>query len=393
MIAARRAYKGPLEVIPSDAILSRLIAQNLHHYGLSIVFNELLSHSQNNNLYVQELPEMEGKSLFELKPLFPRAIIFGVVREKEDDFVPLLNPGIEFTIKNNDRLILLARNLDDVEITPDSLSKKSEFEKLPNLQHKKQRSSGDINGSKNLLVLGWNHQVPALIRELGTYTNETFQLTLASLRTLEDRKKSIDHILETNSNVKCTHIVADYIRESELRSLNPSSFDHILFLSSDRLPDDEEADARTIVGYTLLEEVLESAGKHPQIIMELTDPGNEMLIKNFKSESIIGPLILSNLLATIAMRRELYTVYEELFTVDGAEIIFKRLVDYNLTPRKIKFRELENHIAGYSDTILGYYREDEEGIVDLQLNIRRDKIIDLQTNDRLVVLSTINSGK
>ncbi|NBC03529.1 MAG: ion channel DMI1 [Bacteroidetes bacterium] len=393
VIAARRAYKGPLEVIPSDAILSRLIAQNLHHYGLSVVFNELLSHSQNNNLYVQELPEMEGKSLFELKALFPRAIIFGVVREKDDDFVPLLNPGIEFTLKKNDRLILLARNLDDVEIVPDSLSKKSEFEKLPDLQHTKPTSPGNINGFSNLLVLGWNHQVPALIRELGTYTNESFQLTLASLRGLEDRKKSIDHILETSTNVNCIHVVADYIRESELRSLHPSSFDHILFLSSDRLPDDEEADARTIVGYTLLEEVLETTGKQPQIIMELTDPGNEMLIKNFKSESIIGPLILSNLLATIAMRRELYTVYEELFTVGGAEIIFRNIDEYNLTPRKITFRELENHIAEYDDTALGYYREEEDDMVDLQLNINRDKNIDLQTEDRLVVLSTINTDE
>lgn len=393
LIAARRAYKGPLEIIPSDAIISRLIAQNLHHYGLSVVFNELLSHSQNNNLYVQELPEAEGKSLFELKPIFPQAILFGVVREKGDDLVPLLNPGNELSLEKNDRLILLARKLDDVELDSDSLNNIDKFEKLPNAQDRKQTAPGHVNGFRNLLVLGWNHQLPALIRELGTYKNETFQLTLASLRPLEDRRKSIDHILDKITNVKCIHKVADYIRESELRSLNPSSFDHILFLSSDRLPDEEEADARTIVGYTLLEDVLESAGKHPQIIMELTDPGNEMLIKNFKSESIIGPLILSNLLATIAMRRELYTVYEELFTVDGAEIIFKKIDDYNLTPRKITFRELENHIAEYNDTALGYYREDEDGIVDLQLNIRRDKIIDLQTQDRLVVLSTIDSGK
>ena len=65
--AAQRSYSGPMEVIPSDSILSRLIAQNLHHNGLSVVFNELLSHSQNNNLYVQDLPGAEGLTLLEIK--------------------------------------------------------------------------------------------------------------------------------------------------------------------------------------------------------------------------------------------------------------------------------------------------------------------------------------
>jgi len=35
----------------------------LHHNGLSAVFNELLSHSQNNNLYIIDLPEADGKTV------------------------------------------------------------------------------------------------------------------------------------------------------------------------------------------------------------------------------------------------------------------------------------------------------------------------------------------
>src|SRR6056297_392790 len=125
--AAQRAYSGPLEVIPSDAILSRLIAQNLHHNGLSAVFNELLSHSQNNNLYIIDLPEADGKTVSEFKNTFPKAIIMGLLREEEGkgkkELIPYLNPDSDMIFAKSDKLVLLAKKLEDVEVDPESISK------------------------------------------------------------------------------------------------------------------------------------------------------------------------------------------------------------------------------------------------------------------------------
>lgn len=387
--AAQKSYSGPLEVIPSDAILSRLIAQNLHHQGLSAVFNELLSQSQKNNLYVLDLPDSEGMTLLEIKQVFSRAIIFGVVREQNAKTIPLLNPDRDLVFTQNDKLILLARKMEDIEISPELFNQNVA---LPKTTHRNERPpTGSYKGVSSLLILGWNHHVPALFKELGTYKKQEFNITLASLRSLEIRKKSIEHILETSLNLNCRNEIVDYIRESEMRSLNPAKFDHILLVSSDKVGDDEEADARTIVGYTLLEEMLEMSDKRPQILMELTDPGNEMLIKNFRSESIISPLILSNLLATIAMRRELYMVYNELFTVNGAEIIFRTLSEYNLIPRSMSFGDLENYVANFQDTAIGLYRKSDSGNVDLLLNPPRSKQVNLKESDRLVVLSTVDA--
>ncbi|WP_069130930.1 CASTOR/POLLUX-related putative ion channel [Rhodohalobacter halophilus] len=389
--AAQRAYSGPLEVIPSDAILSRLIAQNIHHNGLSAVFNEMLSHSQNNNLYILDLPDADGNTLIQLKQAFSKAIILGILREENGELIPFLNPDFNMVFRKSDKLVVLARKLKDVDITAGSISKKS-VAGIPENKKKRPRT-GKYNGLSNILVLGWNHHIPALIKELGTYTRETFQLTLASVRPLESRKKEIDYILKETKNVECRHEFLDYIRESEMRSLNPHKYDHILMVSSDRLLAGEEADARTIVGYTLLEEILKSAEKRPQIVMELVDPGNELLIRNFRSESIISPLILSNLLATIAMRRELHVVYNELFTVNGAEIILRNLDDYELNPGLMTFEDLENHIAEYQDTALGLYCNTGDGKIDLQLNPSRTEKLNLQNQDRLVVLSTIDSDE
>jgi hypothetical protein len=396
--AARRAYSGPLEIIPSDAILSRLIAQNLHHKGLSAVFNELLSHSQNNNLYIIDLPEAGGKTVSELRHTFPKAIVMGLLREEEGDgervveneLLPYLNPDSNMVFTKNDKLVLLAKKLEDVEVEPESILPLSAGSKQGNL--KKRPRTGNYMGSSKILVLGWNHHIPALIKELGTYSHETFQLTLASLRPMDNRSKEIDYILKNSTNVDIRHEIIDYIRESEMRSINPENYDHILMVSSDKIAIGEEADARTIVGYTLLEEILKSADKRPQIVMELVDPGNEMLIRNFRSESIISPMILSNLLATIAMRRELHVVYNELFTVNGAEIIFRNLDEYDLGPGRMTFVDLENHVAEYRDTALGVFHDAGNGNADVQLNPPRGKMLNLQSGDRLVVLSTIDSA-
>ncbi|MEX0680113.1 MAG: hypothetical protein WD097_01920 [Balneolales bacterium] len=385
--AAYRAYRGPMEVISSDTIISRLIAQNLHHDGLSAVFNEMLSHSINNNLYVLELPEAAGKPIGALLSFFPAAILFGIVREQDGTFMPVLNPEKGLVLEKTDRIILLAGRMEDAEISADSV--KQIPESCPEENLKERPKADNYSGSSRILVLGWNHHIPSLIKELGTYQNEKFHLTLASLRPLEARYADINHILTAADNFTCEHMVIDYLRESGLRAIEPGNYDHILLVSSDRMADEEEADARTIVGYTLLEEVLESVPKRPHIMMELSDPNNEILIKNFRSETIIGPLILSNLLATIAMRRELHSVYNELFTVGGAEIIFRNLNEYNLKPGSMTFAELESHVAGYQDTALGVYSVNGNGNTDLKLNLPRHQSISISEQTRLVVLSTV----
>lgn len=385
--AAYRAYRGPLEVLSSDTIISRLIAQNVHHKGLSSVFNELLSHSINNNLYVWELPQAAGKPFGSLPGLFKKSILLGIVREFEDGYQPLLNPDRKMTLEETDRFILLARKMDDIEISPDLLLSLP-ASNLANNTHT--RPENDLHPAKSsILILGWNHHIPALIKELGTYQHEEFHLTMASLRSIEERNSAISHILSAVRNVTCKQVVADYIRESELRALGPGDFDHIIMVSSDKIAGGEEADARTIVGYTLLEDILESSQKAPHIIMELVDPDNEGLIKDFSSETMIGPLILSNMLSTIAMRRELFCVYNELFTVGGAEIIFRAPADYQLGTTTITFGDLENHIKDFQDTVLGYMLKNESGQTELKLNVPRHQPLKLTDQTRLVVLSTV----
>jgi hypothetical protein len=186
--------------------------------------------------------------------------------------------------------------------------------------------------------------------------------------------------------VFCQHLEADYMVEEELRRTAPGGYDSIVLVSSDRLASGEEAAARAMVGYLQLEDLLQESGQRPQIIMELSDPDNRQLLYGHQSEMMISSMILSHVLAQVALRRELRVVLDELFTVGGAEIQFRNPEAYPL-PASADFQVLERIVAAEGEVALGVRRNDpDEHGRQVLLNPPRDDYLDLKPGDRLVVL-------
>ncbi len=385
--AAQRAYAGPLEVVSSDTIISRLVAQNIRHAGLSAVYNELLSRQVKNNLYAVEMDAIGGKRYGDLGRAFSKAVLIGVVRPNADGFVPMLNPPPDFIFERDDRLVLIARNLSetapDME-APSSTLGEEEYGRVS-------LPINDIEHVTEILILGWNHHIPALIRELATYEEESYHVTFVSLRPIAERESILGVHAGATDRVECHHIFADHVNEAELRQLRPERFHHILFASSDKLADVEEADARTIVGAMLLDEIIQEAEPRPQVLIELADPGNEVLIRRFQSEVIVGPMIMSHLLAQIALKPELHSIYNELFTVGGAEIIFRTPEEYGIKHGSYKFDEIVAFANTFGETALGIYTSPEvaEQRSSLQLNPNRKLGLEISDRVRFVVLTTV----
>ena len=120
---ARRAYPGPLEIISGDSIISRLIAQNVRHVGLSEVYAALLSKGLKSDLYTRNHPSLIGKRCDEIERLFPRAIFMGVVRVTGSEYKPVLNVPGDFEVQSEDRLVFLADKHSDTD--PESRPSKS----------------------------------------------------------------------------------------------------------------------------------------------------------------------------------------------------------------------------------------------------------------------------
>ncbi|MGC8120607.1 CASTOR/POLLUX-related putative ion channel [Marinobacter sp. VGCF2001] len=376
-----RAYPGAVEVVAGDATISRLMVQNVLHPNLSEVYNELLTAGEGNELFVRGGETAEGLTLAELAAQRPNAIVLGLLHPGPNRHWQVnLLAGSDTVIRNEDRVILLARHYEHTAAG-------AKAQALPAIHRVPHLARADAaSGTHRVLVLGWNRRVPSLAAEFASYGNRSFELDLVSAIPLDDRQREMQRYGVDLSRVNGRLLEADYMVEDDLRRLDPAGYDTVMLLSSDRIGSGEEADARAMVGYLQLEDILSAAPRRPQVIMELSDPDNRHLLYGHQSEMMISPMILSHVLAQVALRRELRVVLDELFTVGGAEIQFRHPQDYPL-PASADFHVLEKIVAEQGDIALGVFRAqaDPRGR-HLQMNLPRDQYLDLKEGDQLLVL-------
>jgi len=376
-----RAYPGAVEVVAGDATISRLMVQNVLHPNLSEVYNELLTAGEGNEIYVRGGETAEGLTLGELASQRPEAIVLGLLHPAAEHRwqVDLMAPA-DTVIQREDRVVLIARDYAHTGPDPkaDALSRIDRAAPVPVA-----RAESTIH---RVLVLGWNRRAASLAAEFASYPGRSFQLDLVSVIPVEERQREIARYGIDLGSVNGRLLEADYMIEGDLRKLSPASYDTVMLLSSDRLGSGEEADARAMVGYLQLEDILAEAAHRPQVIMELSDPDNRYLLYGHRSEMLISPMILSHVLAQVALRRELRVVLDELFTVGGAEIQFRDPGEYPL-PASTDFRLLEKIVADRGEIALGLFRAapDERGR-HLLMNPPRKQYLDIQAGDRLLVM-------
>ena len=376
-----RAYPGEVEVVAGDATISRLMVQNILHPGLSEIFNELLTAGDGNEIYVRGGETLAGLTLGELAAQRPKVIVLGILKQGAKGWHVNMPAPSDIRIESEDRLVMLARDYSETEPDP-----KSPALAVISRQQLVSQSSTFSEKVHRVLVLGWNRRVPSLIDEFSSYSQKRFEIDIVSVVPAGERQQEIDRYLGEQGKVVCRHLEADYMVEGELRRVGPLNYDSILLLSSDRLASGEEADARAMVGYLQLEDLLSEGGKRPQLIMELSDPDNRDLLMGHQSEMMISPMIVSHVLAQVALRRELRVVLDELFTVGGAEIQFRDPHDYPL-PASADFQVLEKVLAAQGEVALGVWRSQANSHGrHAHLNPSRDEYLDLGPADRLIVL-------
>ncbi|MCD1628817.1 CASTOR/POLLUX-related putative ion channel [Marinobacter shengliensis] len=375
-----RAYPGAVEVVAGDVTISRLMVQNVLHPNLSEVYNELLTAGEGSEIFVRGGETAEGLSLGELAAQRPHAIVLGLLQPSASGWIVNLLASPETMIRREDRVVLLAGDYEHTGADPKA-------EPLPVIARSAaQPHATSRSDAHRVLVLGWNRRVPSLAAEFSSYKGRNFMLDMVSATPLKERQREIARYGVDLEAINGQLLEADYMVEDDLRKLNPASYDTVMLLSSDRLGSGEEADARAMVGYLQLEDILAEAPRRPQVIMELSDPDNRQLLYGHQSEMLISPMILSHVLAQVALRRELRVVLDELFTVGGAEIQFRDPHDYPL-PASADFQLLEKIVAASGEIALGVYRAKANELGrHLQLNPPRKQFLELQPQDRIVVL-------
>ncbi len=387
---ARRAYRGPLEVVSGNSLISRLLAQNLRNAGLSRVYGELLSHQVGAGVFVREAGPAAGTSFLEAASRFRDAVLCGVVRTGDDGFEPLLNPAPEVEIGPDDRLVFVAHDYE--HIVPQAKAAAN----VPGVSPIRHAGSDVGTRVRRVLILGWNSRVLALLAEFASYDDERFDVTIVSLISARSREAMCDGLGELAS-VSIRHLEADYVVEDVLRTLDPMSFDNVLLVSSERLNSEEEADARAVMAYLLLEalfeervdETFEDTSEErdpaPRILLEIQDPDNALLLAGRPVEVMVSPKLLAHIVAQVALRRELRVVFDALLMSDGPEVMLRRVEAYPGVLDCADFGRAAYRIRLAGDTLVGLYHPASD---ELRLSPSAAEPLNLAAGDRLVVLTT-----
>jgi hypothetical protein len=231
---------------------------------------------------------------------------------------------------------------------------------------------------------------PALIHELDTYSNENFASDILSRVPENERLEKLHKYALKPARVKVSHLMGDYGAPSDLEAIRPDQYDNILILGSDYFPTKEEADARSILGLMLLREVLKDKHNKPDVLLELVDPGNHSLFRGIREEVLISPMILSHMLAHVALRPDLNVVFQELFSSGGAEIYFRPVNYYGISGKKLSFRDIQEHVTTRGEIAIGVKIDSQITSTDhgISLNPAKMTTWSFSENDEIIVLTT-----
>jgi ion channel POLLUX/CASTOR len=201
-------------------------------------------------------------------------------------------------------------------------------------------------------VLGWNHKLPALLGEFQSQAGESFVVHVLSSFPVEQRARALRHV--EVGHIELSHSEADMTIEADLAAVRPHEFDSIVLLASDRMDTHEESDARTLLSFLVLERLLPPRGsRRAAVIVELLEPDNAELLGRGRGEVIVSPLIVSHMLAQVALRRELRVVFEDLFAAGGAELLFQPIGRYAEGAGEAAFGDLATRAAAFGEVALG----------------------------------------
>ena len=376
---AQKAYQGVLEILATDVFITRCMAQNIRHPGLSYLFHEILSHRQGNSIYIHTSEPFVGDRFWDLARACPKAILLGVVRPHRERFLPILNPLEDLILESGDRLVFFSQTYQDCEIPKDFSSEQSLSRPEPTSP---QRAQIQIDRKRRILILGWNHKVAPLIGELDDYLLEKFEISTLSRKPSVERETELVQQGIDQDRVQVSHYEGDLTSLSDLEAIHPSSYDNVVIFGNDWLETQEKSDARTLTGHLVLKNILEGYVPEPRILVDLMDANNIGLFEDENTEVLVTPVMASHVLAQVALRPELNAVYAELFGAGGAEICFRPVADYGIVGQKVSFRELKDISADRSEIALGVRLENSS----IDLNPVQSKTYILKETDDLIVL-------
>lgn len=374
---ARQAYAADREILVADELVARIIAQSVRQRGLCALFRELLTLNEGNALYLRPLLADQASSTFEeARSTFDKAIVIGVLRP--GDPRPTLNPDPDTALAADDLLVFIARSFEDCA------SHWSADSRAPTPAAPAIRPGA---APRRVLILGWSRKMPALLREFEHIGEDAFEIDIVSSTPIRERERALKRHGYEPSTEHVKHIGAGYMVPGALRELEPQRYDNIVVLASERLAEQEQADAITVFTYLQLREPLPEDGPRPALFVELLEEENQDLFQSKHEDVIVSLLLVSYTLSQVALRQELAVLAAELTRPRDAQLLLLPAQEYLAMDARARFEDVERAAAARGEIALGV-RRSEGPEIGLASNPGRDMQWTPVPGDQVLVLAS-----
>lgn len=374
---AQIAGNNQAEIILSDTLISRIIAQTCRQPGLSTVYTELLDFG-GDEIYFSDCPESIGKSFGEVLFLFEKSTVIGIQSQGKT----YLNPPMDTVLQSGDQIIAISEDDDTIIAKPDQ---QYHIDPAAILDTTKT----ELDRPEKTLILGWNDNAHLIIQEIDNYVPQNSILTVVSdCVEDEDFQTALSQVI----NQQIELLKGDPKDRSILDDLMVKNYDHVIILSNNSELDVQESDANTLVVLLQLRDISEKLNCRFSVVSEMMDFRNKKLAEVTKvNDFIVSEKLISLMLTQVSENKMINTVFEDLFDADGSELYIKKASKYVKPGLEVNYYTLVEAAKRKNEIVIGYViaaeQKDAQKDYGIYINPAKSTVVSLGEKDGLIVIA------
>ncbi len=375
--ALREASGGQAIAIASSDLIARITAQACRNTGLGTVFQEILDFG-GVDIYFHDDPRLAGRAFGDLVLSYEQGAPIGI---RYSDGIVDLNPPDGHVVAETETVVVITGNAEDIDLRAEPAR--------PVLPPPSSAAS-DLRPSR-LLMVGWNPMAPAILAELdkwvepgstirvlidGGLVSES-EVTVPGLRSLE--------VSVTTAYESAPQKVAELCAKEQ--------YERVVVLCYRTKLTAEEADARALMTLLQLRQFRQDnpeKGRQMSVLTEVLDIRDVQLARVAGAEDfIVSERITALMLAQLAEVPEREKVFADLFEVTGSEVCMRPVSDYAEPQPGLPFGAYVAAAHQVGHLVIGYRSTSARGkdlASAIQLDPPKSKPVDLQPNDRLIIV-------
>lgn len=352
---------GPtMHPIATADALARTSAFALRQRGLGKVTNELLDF-RGCDLHIAARPELVGTRFDEIVGRFTNARPLGIAR-RDGRFE--LNPPADATLGADDRLVVIAHDLEGIEMVDEPA-------------HLRKGGPVDIRTAEvdeHVLVIGWNRLGPHLLSGWATAASSS-----SSVDVVFDPR-----LIEPGDiDIPPLGIAVELVPTPEVSSLTFERTPTTIVVLGYTAVDSDAADARTMLDVMYLQRRFATSGPVPRLVVQLLDDDHvDVVALPGPDDLLLSAALGSQFIAQLIEQPKRRDVLLALYGGDDASFRMVRCDRFDLVGT---FTMAEVIARAYGAGVLAIgWRHTADGSV--VLNARVETSVTLVADDELVVL-------